>query len=334
LLLKPEKFREKRMPQSLRTLAAVAGALVLSTLPVGAAEYPNRPITLVVGLAAGGGTDASARLIGEWLSRSLGQRVVIENRPGMGGNLGAQSVIKAPPDGHTLLFAGPNNTIANSLYKRLPFDFLRDTEPVGGVMRLTNLMVVPQSLPVKTVQEFIDHAKANPGKLSVAATGVGTSVHLSGELFKAMTKIDVVHVQYRGSSIAYADLVTGKVHVMFGNMTSVIELVRSGRLRGLGVTSAKRWESLPDIPTIAETIPGYEADVWYGVVAPKGTPPEIIAALNKAINAALADPDMRARFEQQGGIPMPMSPGNFGKMIADDIAKWRKVVEFAGVSVD
>ena len=201
-------------------------------------------------------------------------------------------------------------------------------------MRLTNLMVVPQSLPVKTVQEFIDHAKANPGKLSVASTGVGTSVHLSGELFKVMTKIDVVHVQYRGSSVAYADLITGKVHVTFGNMTSVIELVRSGRLRGLGVTSAKRWESLPDIPTIGETIPGYEADVWYGVVAPKGTPPEIIATLNKAINAALADPDMRARFEQQGGIPMPISPGNFGKMIAGETEKWRKVVEFAGLSVD
>lgn len=322
------------MLQSLRTLAPVAGAFVLFTAPVGAADYPNRPITLVVGLAAGGGTDAVARMIAESLSRSLGQRVVIENRPGMGGNLGAQSVIKAPPDGHTLLFAGPNNTIANSLYKRLPFDFLRDTEPVAGVMRLTNFMVVPPSLPVKTVQEFIDHSKANPGKLSVAATGVGTSVHMSGELFKAMTKIDVVHVQYRGSSVAYADLITGKVHVTFGNMTTVLELVRSGRLRGLGVTSAKRWHSLPDTPAIAETVPGYEADVWYGVVAPKGTPPEIIATLNKTINAALADPGMHARFEQQGGVPMPMSPAAFGKMLADETAKWRKVVEFAGLSVD
>ena len=189
----------------------------------------------------------------------------------MGGNLGAQSVVKAPPDGHTLLFMGPNNAIATSLYKRLPFDFVRGTEPVGGIMRLTNLMVVPPSLPVKTVQEFIDYAKKNPGKLSMASTGVGTSVHLSGELFKAMTKTDMVHVPYRGSSPAYPDLMTGKVHVLFGNLTSSIELVQAGRLRGLGVTSAKRWASLPDIPTIAETVPGYEADVWYGVVAPKGT---------------------------------------------------------------
>jgi len=322
------------MLKSVRALAAALGALALSILPIGAAEYPTRPITIVVGLAAGGGTDGVARILSDWLSRSLGQRVIVENRPGMGGNLAAQSVIKAPADGHTLLFTGPNNVIATSLYKRLPFDFLRDTEPVAGIMRLTNLMVVPEALPVKAVQDFIDQAKAHPGKLSMASTGVGTSVHLSGELFKAMTKIDIVHVPYRGSSVAYGDLITGKVHVMFGNLTGMIELVRAGKLRGLAVTSAKRWHSLPDIPTIAETVPGYEADVWYGLVAPKGTSPETIATLNKSINEALASPAVQARFEQAGGVPMLASPREFGRMVSDETEKWRKVVEFAGLSVD
>jgi tripartite-type tricarboxylate transporter receptor subunit TctC len=322
------------MLNALRALAALAGASALSLSPVSAADYPTRPVQLIVGLAAGGGTDAVARILADWLSRSLGQRVVVENRPGMGGNLGAQSVINAPPDGHTLLFMGPNNAIATSLYKKLPFDFLRDTVPVAGVMRLTNLMVVPPSLPVNTVQEFIDYARKNPGKLSMASTGVGTSVHLSGELFKVMTKIDMVHVPYRGSSPAYPDLITGKVQVLFGNLTGSIELVQAKQLKGLGVTSATRWESLPDIPTIAETVPGYEADVWYGIAAPKGTPPEVVSLLNKAINAGLADPGMRVRFEQAGGVPMAMSPAEFGKMIANETEKWRKVVEFAGVSVD
>jgi tripartite-type tricarboxylate transporter receptor subunit TctC len=322
------------MLKVLRGPAAAAVAYALSISSISAADYPSRPVQLVVGLAAGGATDAAARMLGDWLSQSLGQRVVVENRPGMGGNLGAQSVINARPDGHTLLFAGPNNTIAASLYKRLPFDFLRDTEPVAGLMRLTNLMVVPPSLPVSTVQQFIDYARANPGKLSMASTGVGTSTHLSGELFKAMTKVDMVHVPYRGSSPAYPDLLTGKVHVLFGNLTGSIELVQSKRLRGLGVTSAKRWDSLPDMPTIAETVPGYEADVWYGLVAPKGTPKDVVAILNKAINAGLADPAMRARFEQVGGVPMPMSAGDFGTMLNAETEKWRKVVAFAGVSVD
>jgi tripartite-type tricarboxylate transporter receptor subunit TctC len=322
------------MLKVLRGPAAAAVAYALSISSISAADYPSRPVQIVVGLAAGGATDAAARMLGDWLSQSLGQRVVVENRPGMGGNLGAQSVINARPDGHTLLFAGPNNTIAASLYKRLPFDFLRDTEPVAGLMRLTNLMVVPPSLPVSTVQQFIDYARANPGKLSMASTGVGTSTHLSGELFKAMTKVDMVHVPYRGSSPAYPDLLTGKVHVLFGNLTGSIELVQSKRLRGLGVTSAKRWDSLPDMPTIAETVPGYEADVWYGLVAPKGTPKDVVAILNKAINAGLADPAMRARFEQVGGVPMPMSAGDFGTMLNAETEKWRKVVAFAGVSVD
>jgi tripartite-type tricarboxylate transporter receptor subunit TctC len=322
------------MRNAVRTLAAAVGLCALSALPVAAAEYPTRPVQLVVGLAAGGGTDGVARILADWMSRSLGQRVIIENRPGMGGNLAAQSVIKAQPDGHTLLFVGPNNAIATSLYKRLPFDFLRGTEAIGGVMQLTNIVLVPPSLPVKTVQEFINYAKANTGKVSMASTGVGTSVHLSGELFKVMTKTDMVHVPYRGSAPALPDLMTGKVHVLFGNLTGSMELVEANKLRGLAVTSAKRWPTLPDMPTVAETVPGYEADVWYGVVAPKGTPPDIVARLNKAINDGLADRELRTRFEQAGGLPMPMSPGEFGKMIADETEKWRKVVQFAGVSID
>jgi tripartite-type tricarboxylate transporter receptor subunit TctC len=281
---------------------------------------------LLVGLAAGGGTDLVARILGEWLSQSLRQQFIIENRTGMGGSLAAQAVINAPPDGHTLLFMGPNNAIATSLYKKLPFDFLRDTVPVAGVMRLTNLMVVPPSLPVRTVREFIDYAKASSGN--------GTTVHLSGELFKAMTNVQMVHVPYRGSSAAYPDLMTGKVHVLFDNLTGAMEFVRSGQLRGLGVSAGKRWESLPDIPAIAETVPGYEASVWYGLVAPKGTPSEVIVTLNQAVNTALADSKLRTRFVEAGGLPMPMSPSEFGRLIADETEKWRRVVEFAGVSVD
>ena len=300
----------------------------------GADGYPARPVQLVVGLAAGGGTDLVARLLADWISQDLGQKVVVENRAGMGGNLAAQSVINAAADGYTLLFVGPNNAIAQSLYKKLPFNFLRDTAPVAGVMRLTNLMVVPTSLPVRNVQDFIDYAKAHPGKLSMGSTGHGTSVHLSGELFKAMTKIDMVHVPYRGASVVYPDLLNGNVHVLFGNLTSAIEFARSGRLRALGITAAKRWKELPDMPTIAETVPGYEADVWYGVVAPKGTSADIVARLNKSINAALADPKLVARFVEAGGEPMPMSTGEFGKMLSDETEKWRGVVEFAGISVE
>jgi len=322
------------MRNSVRALAALVATIVAFAQAAGAAEYPSRPVQMVVGFAAGGGTDIAARILGEWLSRALGQRFVIENRVGMGGNLAAQAVTNARPDGYTLLFVAPNNAIAVSLYRRLPFDFLRDTVPIAGVMRLTNLMVVPASLPVQTVQEFIEYAKVNHGKLLMASTGVGTSVHLSGELFKAMTGIEMVHVPYRGGSAVYPDLLTGKVHVLFGNLTGWIESVQAGRLRALGVTAAKRWPALPDIPAIAETVPGYEADAWYGVVAPKGTPPEIVATLSRAINAGLADHTLLARFAEIGGVPMPMNPSEFGRLIAGETEKWRKVVEFAGISVD
>jgi tripartite-type tricarboxylate transporter receptor subunit TctC len=299
-----------------------------------AVDYPVRSVRLLVGLAAGGGTDAVARIVADKLSEQLSQRFIVENRTGMGGNLASEAVINSAPDGYTLLFTGPNSTISMSAYKKLPFDFLRDTKPVAGIMRFPNLMVVPPSLPVTTVQEFIDYARANPGKLSMASSGSGTSVHLSGEMFKAMTKIDMVHVPYRGAAAAYPDLMTGKVDVLFDNITGVIEAVRSGKLRALGVTTPTRWPSLPEIPAIAETVSGFEATIWYGIFAPKGTPPETVDLLNKSVNAALADRSLLARFEALQGLPMPMSSRDFGEFVRNDMERWRKAVEFAGISIE
>jgi tripartite-type tricarboxylate transporter receptor subunit TctC len=320
--------------QFLHLAAGAAGLPAIAGI-ARAQAYPTRPVHLLVGLAAGGGTDVTARIIAEWLSQHFSQQFVVENRTGMAGNLAIQALVNSPADGHTLLFTGSNSTISASLYKKLPFNFLQDTIPVGGVMRFPNLMVVAPSLPVTTVQELIDYAKANPGKLSMASSGVGASAHLSGELFKFMTRVDMVHVPYRGGAAAYPDLMTGKVHMYIDNLTSVIlELTRSGKLRALGVTSAKRWSSLPDIPAIAETVPGYEVNIWYGIVAPKSTPPQIVASLNKGVNAGLTDSKVVARLAEGGGVPMPMTPGEFGKFITDDAEKWRNVIEFAGVSVD
>jgi tripartite-type tricarboxylate transporter receptor subunit TctC len=296
--------------------------------------YPTRPVHLIVGLAAGGGTDAVARIMAERLSEHFGQQFVVENRTGMAGNLATQFVVSAPPDGHTLSFSGAASTISSVLYKTLPFDFQRDFAPVGGVMRFPNLMVVPPSLPVRTVQEFIDYARARPGQLSMASSGIGASPHLSGELFKFMTRIEMVHVPYRGSAAIYPDLMAGNVHVLFDNLAGSIALARAGKLRALGVTTAKRWDALPDIPAIAETVPGYEVNVWYGIFAPRNTPPDVIATLNKAIGVALSDPKVTARFAELGGLPMPMSPAELGKYVAEDTEKWRKVVEFAGVRLE
>jgi tripartite-type tricarboxylate transporter receptor subunit TctC len=297
-------------------------------------KYPSRPVHFVVGFTAGGPNDIVARILSEWLSDHLGQQFVVENRAGSGGMIAANSVINSPPDGYTIMFVAPNNAIGASLYKNLPFVFLRDTVPVAGIMRLTNIMVVPPSLPVRTVAEFIDYAKARPGELSFASSGNGTSVHMSAELFKTMTGINIVHVPYRGSSAASRDLMTGKVHVMFDNLPGAIGFVRAGQLRALGVTTATRSDALPDIPTVGETVPGYEASVWYGIAAPKGTPPEAIEVLNKALAEALADPKMKSRIAGLGGVPMPMSPAEFGKLVADETKKWGKVVKFAGISVE
>jgi tripartite-type tricarboxylate transporter receptor subunit TctC len=317
-----------------RLVVIALASMALLPRAVRAADYPVRPVRLVVGLAAGGGTDAVARIVAEKLSEQLGQRFIVENRTGLGGNLANEAVINSVPDGYTLLFTGSNSTISMSAYKKLPFNFQRDTVPVAGIMRFPNLMVVPTSLPVTTVQEFIDYAKANPGKLSMASSGNGTSVHLSGEMFKAMTKIDMVHVPYRGAAAAYPDLMTGKVHVLFDNVTGVIEAARSGQLRALGVTTPTRWPLLPDVPAIAETVPGFEATIWYGMFAPKGTPPQIIDVLNSAVNAALADRNLLARFEALQGLPMPMSSRELGEFIGDDVQRWRRAVEFAGVSIE
>jgi tripartite-type tricarboxylate transporter receptor subunit TctC len=319
--------------------AALSGVLCLVCLataaaPASAADYPNRPVRWLIGFAPGGPVDIVARILSQWLSDRLGQQFVVENRAGSGGNLAAAAAVKSEPDGYTLLFVAPNNAISASLYKKLPYDFIRDTVPIAGIMRLTNMMVVPTALPVKTVQEFIDYCKANPGKVAYASSGNGTSVHMSAELFKAMTKVDMIHVPYRGSALAYPDLISNKVQVLFDNLPGALEQVRAGTMRGLGVTSPRRWPGVPDIPTIAETVPGFESVGFYGISAPKGTSPEIIALLNKAVGEALKDPKLAARLAELGGQPMPMTPAEFGKLIAEETEKWRKVVEFAGVSVD
>jgi tripartite-type tricarboxylate transporter receptor subunit TctC len=320
--------------QFLQLAAGVASFPAVSGIAASATIYPTRPVRFISGFPAGGPVDIATRVMADWFSSDLGQQFVVEDRGGMGGNLGTQTMINSPPDGYTLQLVGASNAIGASLYKKLPFDFIRDTVPVAGVMRLTNIMVVPQTLPVKTVADFIAYAKVNPGKLSFASSGNGTSLHMAGELFKAMTGVEMVHVPYRGSAGAYPDLMTGKVDVMFDNLPGSIEFVRSGQLRALGVTAAKRWPSLPEVPTIAETVPGYETSVWYGISAPKGTPPEIVEILNKSVAAALTDPKMHSKLVDLGGIPMPMPPAEFGKLIADETEKWAKVVKFANISVE
>jgi len=319
--------------------AAVTGLVCLLSLAAGiapsaAADYPNRPVRWLIGFAAGGPVDIVARIMSQWLSDRFGQQFVVENRTGSGGNIAAAAAVTSPPDGYTLLFVAPNNAISTSLYKKLPYDFLRDTVPVGSIMQLTNMLVVSNDMPVKSVKEFIDYCKANPGKISYASSGNGTSVHMSAELFKAMTKCDMVHVPYRGSAIAFPDIISNKVQLIFDNLPSALEQAKGGTVRALGVTSPKRWPTVPDVPAIAETVPGFESVGFYGISAPKGTPPEVIEILNKAIGEALKDPKLVARLAEVGGIPKPMTPAEFGKLVADETEKWRKVVEFAGVSVD
>ncbi len=317
-----------------RCVLLVTCLLGLFASPAVAETFPSRPIHFVVGFAAGGPNDIVARMLGDWLSNYMGQQWVIENRAGSGGMLAAGYVVNSPPDGYTLMFVAPNNAIGESLYKKLPFNFIRDTVPVARTLKLANLMVVPPDFPANTVAEFIAYAKAHPGTINMASSGNGTSVHMSGELFKLMAGIEMTHVPYRGSAPAMPDLMSGKVHVMFDNLPGSINFARNGKLKALGVTTAQRWPETPDIPAISETIPGYEASIWYGISAPKGTPPEIVAILNKAVNAALADPKLAARFKEIGAIPDPGTPEEFGKLIADETAKWRKVVEFAGISID
>src|SRR5260370_9972129 len=313
-----------------------AGAAALAAIPrvARAQSYPTRPVHWIVSFTAGGPNDIVARIIGQYLSERLGQQFIIENKVGAGGNIGMAAVLSSPPDGYTIGFVAPNNAINATLYDNLPFNFIRDSAPVAGTMLLTNVMVVHPSVPARTVAEFIQYVKANPGKVYFASSGTGASPHMSGELFKAMTGINMVHVPYRGAGPAMTDLLPGRVQVMFDNLPSSIEHIRAGSLRPLGVTPAKRSDALPDVPTIGETVPGYQVDVWNGIAAPQGTPPEIIATLNRAVNAVLADPRLQARFAELGGAPMPMTPVEFGNLLVAETEKWAKVVKSSGVKPD
>ena len=317
-----------------RFCVALLGLFCLTVSAQAQEKYPNRPVKFVVSFAAGGANDIIARVLCDWLSDHFGQQFVVENRTGASGNVGAQSVINSAPDGYTVMFVGPNNAISQSVFKKLPFDFNRDTAPVGGIMTLINIMVVPMSLPVKTVADFIAYAKANPGKVNMASPGAGTSPHMSGELFKMLTGIEMQHVPYRGAGPAYPDLITGKTQVFFDNLPGSVEFVKSGQLRALGVTSAQRSFVFPEVPSIGESVPGYDVSLYYGVSAPRGTPPDVIAILNKAINTALADPKMKERIAGFGGTPLALTPGEFGKMIADETVKWEKVVKTVGLAIE
>ena len=312
-------------------LAACAAALPAGARIARAQSYPSRPVRLIVGLAAGGGQDIVARLMGQWLSERLGRQFIIENRPGASGNLALEAVANAPPDGYTLALLGVNNAINASLYNKPGFEFLRDIAPVGAVMRVPLVMVVNPSFPATTVPQFIAYAKANPGKITMGSGGVGTSIHVSGELFKLMTGVDMLHVPYRGGALALNDLIGGQLQVMFDTMPESIGFIRAGTLRPLAVSTAERASVLPDVPTIGDFVPGYEASAWYGIGAPRNTPAEIVDTLNREINAGLADPKINTRLVELGGTLSAGSPAAFGKFIADDAAKWAKVVEFAGV---
>jgi tripartite-type tricarboxylate transporter receptor subunit TctC len=315
-------------------LAAGAAALPAAPRIARAQTYPTRPVRLIVGFAAGGGQDILARLIGQWLSERLGQQFVIDNRPGAGGNLAAEAVVRAPADGYTLLLVGVPNAINATLYDRLNFNFIRDIAPVAGIIRGTYVMVVNPSVPAKTVPEFVAYAKANPGRISFGSAGIGSPNHVAGELFKVMAGVNLVHIPYRGIAPALNDLLGGQVQVTFASMPSSIGYIRADKLRALAVTTATRSEVLPDVPTVGEFVPGYEASAWYGLGAPKATPAEIVDKLNKEINAALADPKVKARLADLGGTPLLGSPADFGKLIAEETEKWAKVVKFSGPKAD
>ncbi|MGH6643461.1 MAG: Bug family tripartite tricarboxylate transporter substrate binding protein [Bradyrhizobium sp.] len=315
-------------------LAAGAVALPAVSRIANAQAYPSRPVRLVIGYTPGGSADLTARLMGQWLSERLGQSFVIENRPGGGTNIATEAVVRAPADGYTLLLAAPANAINATLYDKLNFDFLRDMDAVAGLIRFPNVVVVNPSVPVKSIPELIAYAKANPGTLNMASSGNGSTIHMSGELFKMLTGINMVHVPYRGGAPAMTDLLAGQVQVMFDNIPTCAEHVKSGKLRGLAVTSTTRSDVLPDLPVVADFLPGYEASAWYGVCAPKNTPPEIVEKLNKAINEILADPKAKARFTELGALLLPGSPTDFHKLLANETEKWGKVVKFAGAKVD
>jgi tripartite-type tricarboxylate transporter receptor subunit TctC len=315
-------------------LTAGAAALPAVSRIARAQAYPTRPVRIIVGFPPAGGADIVARLIGQWLSERLGQQFVVENRPGAGSNIGTEAVVRAPPDGYALLLVTSPNAINATLYDKLSFNFIRDIAPVAGLTGDPNVMEVNPSVPVKTVPEFIAYAKANPGKINMASAGNGTGGHVAGELFKMMTGVNMVHVPYRGAGPALTDLIGGQVQVMFDVMTSSIEHIRARKLRALAVTSSTRSEALPDVPTMGELVPGYEASNIRGVGVPRNTPAEIIDRLNKEINAGLADPKMRARFADLGATVLAGSPADFGRLMAEEVEKWAKVVKFSGARPD
>jgi tripartite-type tricarboxylate transporter receptor subunit TctC len=315
-------------------LVATGISAIASVGSASALDYPTRSVRFVVGYPAGGATDIVARLIGQRLSERLGQQFVIENKPGAGSNIASEAVVNAEPDGYTVLLVNPANFINTSLYTNLKFNFVRDIAPVAAFLRVPNVMTVNKDVPARTVAEFITYLKANPGKVNLASSGIGTSVHLSGELFMAMTGTKMLHVPYRGAAPALTDLLGGQVQVIFDNMPSIIGHIRGGGVRALAVTTATRSPQLPDVPTVAETVPGYEASALFGMGAPKKTPPEIIEKLNHEINAVMAEPEIRKRMVELGGEPLIGTPQAFGAMIAAETEKWKKVVEFSGAKVD
>jgi tripartite-type tricarboxylate transporter receptor subunit TctC len=312
-------------------LAAGASALPVMSRITWAQAYPTRPVRIIVPFAPAGSTDIVARLMGQWLSERLGQQFVIENRPGGGGNIGTEAVVRASPDGYTLLMVGGWNAINATLYDKLSFNFIRDIAPVAGISREPYVIAVHPSVPAKTVPEFIAYANANPGRVNMASGGTGAPSHVSGELFKMMAGVNMVHVPYRGAAPALADLLAGQVQVYFAPTAASIEYIRAGKLRALAVTTATRSEALPDLPTVGEFVPGYETSLWLGLGAPKNTPAEIVEKLNKEINAGLGDSQMKARLAGLGAAALPGSPADFGKLIAEETEKWGKVVKFAGI---
>jgi tripartite-type tricarboxylate transporter receptor subunit TctC len=319
------------IPRRLFLQIAAAAAAV----PAYAQAYPQRPVRMIVPFASGGASEILARLIGQWLNERLGQPFVIEMRPGAGGNVGTEAVVTSAPDGYTLLMVNAAPSAINAtLYDKLSFNFLRDMVPVGGVQRTPLVLLVNPSFPAKTVPELIAFAKANPGKINMASAGNGSPPHVAGELFKIMAGVDIVHVPYRGGGPALVDLLGGQVQIFFGVLTSSIEYIKAGKLRALAVTTATRIDALPDLPTVDDFLPGYEASDWYGICAPKGTPTEIINRLNTEINAGLADPKLKARFAELGGTPLGGTPAEFGKLIADETEKWGKVVRAAHMKAE
>jgi len=317
-----------------RFLQLAAGAAALPAASRIARAYPTRPVRLIVGFPAGGPTDITARMIAQWLSERFGQQFVVDNRPGAGSNIGTEAVVRAPADGHTLLLLGATNAINATLYEKLNFDFIRDIAPVAGIIRVPLIMEVHPSVPATTVPEFIAYARANAGRINMASGGNGTTLHVSGELFKMMTGLDMLHVPYRGVAPMLTDLIGGQVQVAFDPMPSSIEYVKAGKLRPLAVTTAVRSQALPEIPTVGEFVPGYEASTWYGVGAPRNTPAEIIDRLNGEINAGLADARLKARLADLGGMALAGSAADFGAFIADETVKWAKVVKFSGARAE